>query len=291
MPYHAEDIIPSIVPKNFVAPLYRTVGHERNIVKRVLALPCSLPVEIYVEALFPAALKAFYSILSPDPKEIFHKTSGKSFVCSISTSIKDGTQMPGDNEGSTTRFIYRNVALYDIATWWFFIADVIGDGLINYTSTIYNVRECNAKNNPNYGSGGLWGGAIHTNGGWGQIDFAFSAPSKFAPVSPSGVIVAPGRGWTIAASLKFNLDTGDPVPTENRIIYTGTSVVLDYHNNAGSEPGIVHGPNRVWHQGKNNFSVTMAVSCEWQCTVGGPPSAQAFPDGSTAHCTLFSQSP
>jgi hypothetical protein len=252
-----------------------------------MVLPCSLPVEIYVEALFPAALKAFYSILSPDPKEVYHKTGGKSFVCSVGQNFMDAEGIPGDNAGSTTRFIYKSVALYDLATWWFFLADVVADGLLDYSSQIYNARECQDKHSTHYGSGGLWGGAIHTNGGWGQIDFAFSPPSQFAPVSPCGVIVAPGRTGIVACSCLFTDGAGDPVATESRIIWESTNIVLDYHNNAGTVTGVVDGPNRVWVNTKNPFSSVMNIKCEFQCTIGGPPSAQAFPDGSRSHCTLF----
>lgn len=270
---------------NFVPPLSHEIQHLVGGIKRVLALPCSNPVEVYVETLVPAVIGAFYTIIEPDPKEIYHKVTGKSFICDVTTSAEKAYAMTGREANATTRFLFKSAAVYDIATWWFFLADIAAEGLVNWTSMIYNQRECNDKGNPNYGSGPGFSGAL--NGGLANANntCAYSAPSKFAPVSPNSITIPKLGSGFIAVNWQYKL-SGQAVATESWIQTSVTNVRLDYDNNANDDGSTSSRPTRTWAKYQNGHDEVETVT-SWNFW-GGPPDLEVFRDPDVAHCTKFS---
>lgn len=270
---------------NFVPPLVHEIQHLVGGVKRLLVLPCSSPVEVYVETLVPAIIGAFYTLIEPDPKEVYHKVTGKSFICDVTTSAEKAYAMTGREANATTRFLFKSAAVYDIATWWFFLADIAAEGLVNWTSMIYNQRECNNKNDPNYGSGPGFSGALV--GGFANANntCVYTAPSKFAPVSPNGITIGKGGFGFIAVNWQYEL-SGQPVATESWLQTDVNDMRLDYDNNANKDGSTSSRPTRTWARFKNGFDevVTIRSMNLWQ----GPDTIEVFRNADVAHCTKYS---
>jgi hypothetical protein len=268
--------------ENFTTPLVKEVAKLTGGVKRIMALPCSLPVEVYVETLVPAVLGAWYSIIEPDPKEIYHKVSGKSFICDVTSSAEGAARMAGVPENKATRFLFKSAAVYDIATWYFFLGDVVAEGLANWTSFAYAQRQCNAKGSPDYGSGPAYAGALAGGQPNSNTSYVFSPPSKFAPVSTTEVIAMPGKSVTLACSASFK---AGPVTVAVQS-WIGPiddySIRMDFDDNDNGD-GTATGTSKVWTKFKNPTSemMTLGLTCVWN----GPHDAQVFIDTDVSHCS------
>lgn len=270
--------------KNFVKPLIYQTQKLVGGVKRVMALPCSNPVEIYVETLVPAVLGAWYSIIEPDAKEVYHKVTGKSFVCDLTSGVEKAYKMTGGPENGVTRFIFKAAPVYDIATWWFFLADIAAEGLTDWTSMVYAQRQCNAKGDPNYGSGGGYAGAVYGGNDTSDMSFVFAPPSRFAPVSNSSVTFRSGTTGGVACSMEWTLDgVSVGVSSSLHVESHGGAILDSYSNDRGDGTG--KGNAITFGKIKNTSGELMTISQHviW----AGPGDLQVFMSEERSHCTMF----
>src|SRR6202012_1287467 len=265
-------------------PLVKQAEKTVGVIKRIIALNCEDPALVYVEAAVSSALQAWYSVIEPDEKEVYHKVVGKSFVCSIKQAIGEAHEATGENPGNTTRFLFKFGEVFDLAVWYFFLGDVFADGVLNYTSAVYKQSECVNKNNPNYGSGGLFAASLHGDGVYLAADFQYAPGSNFSPVSPTHIFISPGGSGMIAASLQFKRGEA-PVGTSSRIRDFTTNAIHDQDSNAMPD-GTSKRPNHVWWKGGNGTDEGKIIGCEWAWS-GGGIGGQAFGDSDRAHCSMF----
>ncbi len=263
--------------KNFVKPLVMETQQLMGGIKRVMAVTCAIEPAIWVETLAEASLAAFWDVLEPDPKEVYHKVTGKSFVCDVTTTLEHGAKKLPTASKPATRFLFRGLAVYDLATWYFFLADVAFEGGIKWTSALYHQRQCPDPNNPNHGSGVIWGGGLHPNGVWGQMDFSFNPGSRFAPVSPSGITLAPHAAYTCAFTGEFTIGDHVIVPTPCRMLWAQRDRNLDYSEQK-SKDGVAEGQTHVWAKSRNPDDEIMDIFVEWNWSDSkSPPEQQCFP--------------
>lgn len=269
--------------KNFVKPLVLETQNLVGGIKRVMAVPCDIDVAIWVETFAKASLNAFYDVIEPDPKEAYHKTTGKSFVCDLTTALEQGAKKLPESAQPATRFLFKGLAVYDIATWWFFLADVAFEGGYKWTSALYRQAQCPNKGSPNHGTGVAWGGGLQPNGAWGGMDFAYNVGSKFYPVAPSGFTVSRGGFYTGGFTAEWHVSEVI-VPTPCRMRYLEANYNLDYYEQE-SEGGVAKGMTHVFDKGRNTSGEVMTVLVEWNWNDPSfPPFTQCFP---TDRCHSF----
>ena len=292
-------------------PVYAALGLERRValpgsLKRFLALPCTPSYWIYAEAAVPALMRAWASEESPDPKEFYHRASGRSLWgaykdslrsargvplsaserrgCSLLSNPEDAVPLEPVEDGEFTRFLFEAGDWIDQTTWYIFLASIARKGLINWSTNVLTMANCKNPGYPGSGSGEFWFGAIYSTGVWGTLDFQYPDGCLFAPASPSVVGCRQHGQLTIAASASFSLWLGPPVGTASRII-GNNGVIYDTHKNFEDDAGDPEGSNHVWTS-INIASGGGTIAAEWYCDVGHVPTDQVFPNPG-AHCYMF----
>jgi hypothetical protein len=250
-------------------------------IKRIEALPCDLPMSIYVETAVEALLGMAWQFLTPDARELYHQGRGNSLVCDVKGSLSDMKFIPAASKSKATRFLFSSLEWFDRATWYGFIAAIVGEGLIEWSSQLHAYSSVCGLGSTRVGAGPFDFGAIPDNGTYQGLDFSASTPSVFAPVWSSGAVAVPaGKKWAIACSAKFHDFGGGPVATSSRIINLTRNIVHDHHTNQIVD-GELNGANHVWFSTRNPGPGTDLVACQWSYSGPALPLHEAFPDHSS----------
>ena len=274
---------PEPVPGIYSVPGYKEVYNSLNNIKRLLVLPCSNPVGVYVEAAAEAAITMLYSALEPDVKELIHMATGKSALCHVKTLVADIHDDVGLTPTKVSRVLGQLGEAYDMATWNLFVLGIAANGLAQFTSTMLQQQGCANKFSPSYGTGGAYVGAIYDNGQWYSLDFAVTEEhSDFYPVSVSGIDAKPHRTALIAASARFQDFNGVPVGTNSRIVRLDTGAYLDYDTN-GLYSDAPHASTHVWYKSRSQFAQNTAIEAQWSYDGDPLPLGEAFPIHSSMH--------
>lgn len=138
--------------------------NEIGKLTKFLWLPCAIDPLIALEAAVPALIDAFIDFNSPDLRHQYEQlNNGRSLQCDIKGLIKDAARERGGEVTRTTRYIFRSVEFVDRAIWWLFVADVVAEGLVNWTSMAMQLQGCkglHAGNSSTQGLGATNGGGI-----------------------------------------------------------------------------------------------------------------------------------
>ncbi len=259
-------------------------------IKRYLALPCSVPKSVYAEAAFKAATKLIWSYESPDPRHVYHKTFGRSTLCEVKGIVKKAVPTSGPLDEKTLRNLFKIVEVIDVATWYFFIAAILADFLLDWSDGVVKMKPCSDPAQGRRNSGFAPFGASFSNGRWGTFDFNFDDPHN--PAGPCGVILRPGQGCIVAATCTGTDVGGVQVPLDTRILRQSDGKVLD--QNMGDEireQGILVGYSKshVWTKYINNNASVGLELIEWQCTCPlNLPDDEVFPqEGSCYRGFIF----
>jgi len=253
-------------------------------VKRILTIPCAIPWQVYAETAVPAALGMGYDVLSPDPKELYHRIAGHSALCEFKSVLKDVSWIPPESESKATRFFFQSLETFDKASWYLFLGDVAAEGLLNWTTQIIHQAACAANEKPGFAYGPFWFGAIHADGTWGGLDFQYLRADGSIDYAPAEVGCRAGGTCSITASAVFNLWIGPQVATSSRVIDVGSGSVLDHDTNGGvDEPP--SRSNHVWAKARAG-SDTRTLAVNWSGNYPGAYSNQLFPNND-AHSTRY----
>lgn len=259
-------------------------------VSRYLALPCAVPKQVYAEAAFKAALKLIWSYDSPDPRHVYHKATGRSTLCEVKGILKRTIPVNGPEDEKALRWLFKITEVVDVATWYFFLAAILADFVLDWADGVVKLKPCNDPAQGRKNSGFAPFGASFSSGRWGTFDFNFDDPHN--PAGPAGVVLQPGQGCIVAASCTGQDVGGVQVPLDTRIFRQSDGKVLD--QNMGEEireQGILVGyrASHTWTKYiNNNASVGLEV-IEWQCTCPTAlPDDEVFPrDGNCFRGIIF----
>jgi len=267
-------------------PMWQRVADAVGNIRRMLVVPCGPEVSVWVELGIEAALVAMWTIEEPDEKEAYHKILGKSLVCSLKTEIRDAHKMSGGEEGPALRFLFRTAELVDKAVWKLFLAAVAADALILWSNMLNKQSGCKTPGNPNYGSGTGYTGALAFGGPWQSMDYFFTAPSRFAPVSPASVVVRPGKNWICADSCGFHDAFNLQVATKARVINETSGDILDQDEQGGFLAESTYRPH-VFQKGVNSTGAVQIISAQHIYTGPDVPFHEVFPDQLQMFCNIF----
>lgn len=247
-------------------------------VKRILSLPCDTPPSLWVETFVPAALKAIWTVASPDPKELYHKAFGNSLYHDYKQTLRDSEVIPPESESAATRFYFNALDWADLSVWYLFLADAGLDGLMNWTSQVLKQSQCPNKGYAGQGHGNFYFGAIPDDGRWSGLDFSFAEGTDFYPAAPSHIQLRPGHTGIIAARASFHLWLlEEPVACEARVIIQETGLVLDQVNIV--DPDVAaQSPTKTFVKYTNNTRTTQTLQAQWRWTGGPVPEGEVFPD-------------
>ena len=278
------------IPGHYGDLMFRQVPDAITNIVRMAFSPCAVPWLLWVELGAAVALEAWWVVAEPDEKEAFHKIMGKSLVCSMKSEIRQAAKMAKTDEGIAKRLLFTSSEVVDELVWKLFLLNVVGHGLIKFSNLMTRMNKCQDHTNPNQGTGTGYVGALADDGTWQSMDYTFSAPSKYAPVSPSFIQIRPTHNGFCAASVKFHDSSLIPRGTNARLINETTGVIYDTDSAPPDGEGSNTAP-KVFMKGRFTGAPLVTVSAQSQY-VGPPmPFHEVFPDQLGMYCYLASPDP
>lgn len=194
-----------------------------NQIKNLVMITCAEPDLLMVEMAGVAAMQAFWTIATPSTKQLIEASTGKSWVCSAKTIVGDAEKgLPIATDGAT-KFVYGMARGLDVFAYWQFLADILGQGLINWMSMGQKVnRVCNGSLSPNRGR--LWVyGSPAGDGGWGAPGtWLNAAGNDVGAVLP----VRRGQFWEFSHWGRLQGLNGSPVTYSSRVVDKTNGQVL-----------------------------------------------------------------
>jgi hypothetical protein len=224
-------------------PLLAPIGKLR----RFLVDPCAPSFQVLAEAVVPAALKAFWTIVDPNYKEIIRWTTGKSWLCNVKAAAHELTKGEPEGESLGLRFAFTLSEVVDYASWYLFLADVAGEFFINWSTQVMKMTNCHLQPGTRRGYSSTPYHVAATNGEWSEPwDFFYGAPD-FPIGVPTNVDLYPGDWCTFSGFVRYEDGFGNQYPSATRIINLTTGQVYDADTQAGSlDPK--HHKAFVWHK-------------------------------------------
>jgi hypothetical protein len=259
-----------------------------NTVKRMLINPCAVVPEVYIETAFEAVITLIYSFFEPDFREFYHQLRGNSLLCDVKGGLKDTGHVPPEAQSKATRFAFKAAEAFDRSIWYLFLATIINDAVLDWTSLIYKATKCDPAQSPYVGSGPFFFGALHDDGTWSTCDFSAQNTSIYYPVFTSQLaFVPPGKAWTISGKMRFETFEGFPAPTSVRIADLTNNRVLDSYSVTKEQADAGH-PTIAFDTGRNGYSYPLYIALQWAFFDGPIPHHEVF-GKSDGQCFIFVQ--
>lgn len=206
-------------------PLLPLVIPAINAVKRMISLPCQVPPAVLVETILIAGTKLFYSEQSPDLKHIIHKSTGRSWLCHAKAGFSDVYEGEPVLAADGTQLGWELLEAADMAAWYFFLAGITVEGLIDWTSAVYHDSKALCHKGGTYG----WGNEPVTgqpaDGSWANA--SWHSPS-WPDVWGGGGVINVGGGWSgmVGGIGHIVNDLDQPLPGGFRIWDSRTNSVV-----------------------------------------------------------------
>jgi hypothetical protein len=260
-------------------PFYDDANRAWGAIKRVMALPCAIPTAVYVEAAVHGAWKAAFSIIEPDPKELYHNAFGQSFAHSVKNVVEEAHILPAREDSALTRFLFTGADIYDVSLWYLFLFSSVTSGLIDFGSQVQRHSGCNATVKAGQFTGGSYINAIGDDGSYYANLFLSNDPGSIA-ISNCETRIGGRKTGFCAATCKFSdFDGLTDVPTATSVINTGTGAIMDTSaSNVDSSGNANH--SHVWYDLPHN-GVNEQIFQPMSCVTGGMslPLHEAFRSG------------
>lgn len=218
-------------------PFYNDSTRAWNAINRLLVIPCAVPTTVYLEAAKDAVWQVAFSILSPDPKEVYHTLRGNSLSHDIKAGLEDAGIVPARGDNAATRASFAFADTIDVALWYMFLFSTATEGLVDFSSQVQRHAGCNALDKPNLFQGGPWVNAIGADGRY-YADLFQRQNVPDLQVGTAGFSLQKGQTGFAAASCKFCVFGGFPeVPTSTGVVQFDTGVVLDQGQSTTNSSG------------------------------------------------------
>lgn len=225
-------------------PVLPTRLPEINRIAKLIADPCGPSPAIWFSLAVPAAVRAATTILDPfNWKTEVKLATGKSWLKQLKIYAADAHVDLPTTQAALLDGLFELAEVVDMATWYTFLFGVAVEGLMDWTSMVYQFTGCDAAARAGYSAitqpqllfvgDGDW----HAAGVWAQY-----APRVINPAAP--VINQPANKTAfINVALRVrNQITFQPIPFDMRLvdlrgnIVAVQSVTADdlHHSNAGA---------------------------------------------------------
>jgi len=196
-------------------------------IKSLYMNPCQVPATVYVETAVEAAMRLFWTYNEPDLKHLIHETQGHSWLCSMKTTFTEVREATNTMPSPATTAAFEIIELADQAAWWFFIASIANDTLIQWSSSIIKGSLCGLPpgsangygNEPvigGVGDGTYVGAAVWRSAGWPTI-----------PVGGGICSIGPGKFGSIGGTCNITNLSGVGIPSGLRIVNDDTGQVMN----------------------------------------------------------------
>lgn len=205
-------------PKPFLG--FQTLGN----IKQLVMMPCTNPPSLYVEAAVESTIETLWTLVHPDLKESYHITQGESFVCSFKKAILEAADEAPSVTDELRQFIFQVAEWADKTIWYLFVADVVADGVYNWSSNVLRMSACNGNPPPGFFSSHDPYGSVGSNPGdmFAAFDwFNDSQAPGVPPASPPAVQIGPGHTGVLTCAAQCQDPSHNvPLPTTITTAFT-----------------------------------------------------------------------
>lgn len=216
--------------KNLKAPHWfdYLAGEERSIanaITNILFAPCDTPPSLWVATALPAAIEAMWSILSPDPKEMYHMLAGQSLKHTLQEEIEAAhTEKSVFSEGALKK-LFKVAEWADMTVWYAFLASVAESGMLNWTTQVSKLSGCQNTTKGHIESS--WVSSASEANEWTSPPFVFTDGHGGSYVGQAAVEVPKNKSGIIAVHTTAMAGDGQPVAADTRIIDADDGTVFD----------------------------------------------------------------
>jgi hypothetical protein len=106
---------------------------------KMLSYGCGPSWQIWVKAAEPAALRLFWSLLPTDWKSEVKLATGKSWLKHVKGVMREGEEVLPDVLTAAGEAVFTIAEVVDQLAWWVYIASVIGDFLIEWSTLAFQM--------------------------------------------------------------------------------------------------------------------------------------------------------
>lgn len=267
-----------------------------NQVKRQLSIPCAPTPMIWIETFFPSLIFGFLTSQSMDVKELITQTTGKSWlghakdIAKLPTApnrefkrfaVTENIEVEVHTESKITRsarHLFTFTEGLDMAAFWFFVAGVVAEGLIEWHSLAYRQAGCR----DDVAAGQCWSNEPYLgidSGRWQSL-FDWKVESgPYVPVAIPQVVVLPGHSAYISCEAHCRTFQGKDTSVSTRIINYTTGDILDQDTSV-ILPNGGYVPSRVWASHANYDDKPHVIAVQGLAAVDTFP-FEAFPKSGT----------
>lgn len=116
---------------------------QANALRKFLYTPCTVTPTVWIETFLPAAVLAFFTVLTPDPKEAIRIAGGgKSWLKQLKVAFDDALAEEPLESYKGIKFLFEFAEGVDRAVWWLFLAGVAADFAIEWSTLAYRMSGC-----------------------------------------------------------------------------------------------------------------------------------------------------
>lgn len=238
-------------------------------ISKILELPCGLDHLILVEAAVQAAMELWWTFTTPVWKTVVEDIAGHSWLCSAKIYANAAEEVKPTWQSKLRKFVFKVDARVDQASWYYFLASVAEEGILDWTSQVLRGNKCNVSHFAHRGRG------IQAYGGWPGGDperwldnMVWRDPDwPDTPQAVSGIGLEPGQSGWIVGSARLETSNGYYLPCVSRVIIEETGEVLD-DDLSHTQTLENLGHTSSWAIYKNNTLHHRTM--KWQCKVALP---------------------
>ena len=270
-------------------PFYKEQARIYNAIKQIQVIPCAVPVAVYFEAAREGVWTMVQSVVSPDPKELYHQIVGESFYHTVKNSMVKGGLVEPVELSPQTRGLFLAADLVDVSLWYMFLFGSAVKGLIDFSTHVQRYSGCTPEQRLGFFQGGGYINAIGDDGRFYTNLFQDVNPPGIT-VSEGKVIIQPGKFGFTSATCKFETFGGaTQVPTVTAVRNNANGLLLDQSASNPDSSGIANLAH-TWAKVKNG-TVNVVELQPVSAYTGGInlPLHEAFRSGDRWYCHLYQQ--
>lgn len=116
---------------------------QANALRKFLYTPCTVKPTVWIETFLPAAVLAFFTVLTPDAKEVIRIAGGgKSWLKQLKVAFDDALAEEPAESYKGLNFLFEFAEGIDKAVWYLFLAGVAADFAIEWSTLAYRMSGC-----------------------------------------------------------------------------------------------------------------------------------------------------
>lgn len=209
---------------------------EINKLGKMLAYPCTPSVQVWATTLLPTLINLFVTDEKPDWKTLVKLGSGKSWLKTLRQYAEDVEEVDATFSVGDLEFFFEVAEIVDASIWYLFVAEILAETFIKWSSLAYSATGCTADRKANTIAGIAPSDTLAMTNTWvvGPLWRQTTPHDSFG--MSSSFNVPPGSSASLSGSLTAKgLLTNKPQAIGIRVVNNTTGENLGEFNMTGAQ--------------------------------------------------------